>query len=115
MFGGIKKQPAWGHRVARLFREVSRRVTNALKGLESGLTPEFPANPISLNFIEIRAARGRHGGGIGGQRTPLPHGSLRFTSVEEHAVRQLHHASQGPWMGCYSSEIKRSAASHFDE
>ncbi len=57
VFGGIKKQPAWGHRVARLFREVSRRVTNALKGLESGLTPEFPAIPISLIFIEIRTFR----------------------------------------------------------
>ncbi len=69
VFGGIKKQPAWGHRVARLLREVSRRVTNALKGLESGLTPEFPATPISLIIMQIRAARGRHGGGTGGQRT----------------------------------------------
>ncbi len=57
MFGGIKKQPAWGHRVARLQREVSRRVTNALKKLESALTSEFPAIRISLIFIEIRAAR----------------------------------------------------------
>ena len=32
---GMKKQPAWGYRVARLFREVNRRVTIALNKFDS--------------------------------------------------------------------------------
>jgi hypothetical protein len=32
---GKKKQPAWGYRIARLFREVNRRVTIALTRFDS--------------------------------------------------------------------------------
>ena len=39
----LKKQPAWGYRVARPFREVNRRVTTALKELESDPCGKFLA------------------------------------------------------------------------
>ena len=45
---GQKKQQAWGYRVARLFREVNRRVTYALGWLEAKGCGEFPENYKSL-------------------------------------------------------------------
>jgi hypothetical protein len=46
----MKKQPAWGYRVARLLREVNRRVTYALRNLEYAHAAEFPTVHKHMNF-----------------------------------------------------------------
>ena len=51
---GQKKQQAWGYRVARLFREVNRRVTYALGILEVEGSGEFPSRHKSLRIIANR-------------------------------------------------------------
>ena len=48
----MKKQPVWGYQVARLSREVNRRVTYALSHLEYIRPVEFPVSFNCLNFIE---------------------------------------------------------------
>ena len=47
----MKKQPAWGYRVARPFREVNRRVTYALGLLEAKGHGEFPERRKTLTII----------------------------------------------------------------
>ena len=49
---GIKKQPAWGNRIARLFREVNRRVTIALNKFDSIHFGKFLSIRKSRNFLK---------------------------------------------------------------
>jgi len=49
---GMKKQSAWGNRIARLFREVNRRVTIALNEFDSIRFGKFLSMCKSLNFRE---------------------------------------------------------------
>ena len=67
---GSGKQQVWGHLVARPLREVSGRVTNALRYLEQKLRLEFPKNITvgfctsfqrqSVGFVPVRAHAGIH-------------------------------------------------------
>ncbi len=49
---GMKKQPAWGNRIARLFREVNRRVTIALNTFDSIHFGKFLSIHKSLIFLK---------------------------------------------------------------